>query len=137
MKGLKVVVDTDLLVDHVLGRGETKKTVRGALRRLMAEKFCYTTVFNAIEAFSFCETPEEVRTVEGVMHAMKILGLNGKSGKNVGNVFRGRAWNAGAGLAPLIAGLCMESRLPLVTNRPRRYRGIHGLRLISPSTLLT
>ena len=133
----KIVVDTDLMLDHLTGRYGTKKQGRSTLRQLMAECFCYTTVFNAIEVFSLCESRDEIQSVEDVMQAMKILGLNGKSGKNVGRVFRDANRQKNGGLAPLIAGLCIESRLPLVTNKPHRYRGIRGLRLMSPSALLT
>jgi predicted nucleic acid-binding protein len=120
----KVVIDTDLLLEHVAGTpgGPSK------LRRLMAQAFCYTTVFNAVEAFGLCVTERERRAVEETMSAMKILGLNAKHGKAIGALTarRGRA----ADLPLLIAGLCRESRLPLVTGRPERFRGLRGLEVI-------
>lgn len=118
----KVVVDTDLLIGHVAGMGPSP------LRRLMSATFCYTTVFNAIEAFSYCTTAEETQAVEETMHALKILGLNAKSGKNIGALFA--STHRVRDLQILAAGLCLESRLPLVTGRPAAYRRIGGLELI-------
>ena len=98
------------------------------LRKAESLFFCYTTVFNVIEAFSLCRSEEEIEAVESSMHALKILGLNGKSGKNLGLV---RAENRTVrDLDLLIAGLCMESKLPLLTGRPKRYTRVKGLRMI-------
>jgi predicted nucleic acid-binding protein len=118
----KIVVDTDLLIGHVAGKSPSM------LRRFMSASFCYTTVFNAIEAFSLCRTPEETQAVEETMNALKILGLNAKSGKNIGALFASA--RKSRDLQILAAGVCMESRLPLVTGRPAAFRGIGGLELI-------
>ena len=121
----KVVVDTDLLLEHVLRPASGGPS---RLRRLMSQAFCYTTVFNAVEAFGLCRTKQERRAVEETMSAMKILGLNAKTGKAIGAMTarRGRP----ADVPVLVAGLCRESRLPLVTGRPDRYRGMKGLEVI-------
>jgi predicted nucleic acid-binding protein len=37
----------------------------------------------------------------------------------------------------LVAGLCLESGLPLLTNRSRDFRGIKGLKIVRPETVLT
>ncbi|MCU0452857.1 MAG: hypothetical protein MUE68_04305 [Bacteroidetes bacterium] len=121
----RVVVDTDLLLEHVVG---AKDGGPSRLRRLMSQAFCYTTVFNAVEAFGLCRTERERKAVEETMSAMKLLGLNAKLGKNIGAMTarRGRP----ADLPVLIAGLCRESRLPLVTGRPEVFRGLRGLEVI-------
>ncbi|HAV23865.1 MAG: hypothetical protein A3H45_11265 [Ignavibacteria bacterium RIFCSPLOWO2_02_FULL_55_14] len=118
----KVVVDTDLLLSHVAAGGPS------ALRRLMSAAFCYTTVFHAIEAFGVCRTPKETAAVEDTMHALKILGLNAKSGKNIGMLFTSSTKRRD--LHALAAGVCIESRLPLITGRPAVYRGIGSLELL-------
>lgn len=125
----KVVVGSDILLDHLTqqynpaGKGSM-------LRRAMSLFFCYTTVFNAIELFALAQTEEEVEAVENVMHAMKILGLNGKSAKNVGPyVARARGRTSGD-MNALIAGLCMESRLPILTSQPKKFKGLGPLTVI-------
>ena len=126
----KVIVDTDVLIAHVLHEGSAASD----LRRLMGAYFCYTTVFNAIEAFSICRTDEEREAVERSMHAMKILGLNAKSGKNLGELFSGLRDRDG--LQVLAAGVCLESRLPLVSGRKKSYTGIAGLSVRTPNEAL-
>ena len=99
----------------------------------MSEFFCYTTVFNAIELFGICASDTEVAIVEDVMHALKVLGLNGKSAKSVG-AFLVKSGRTGVGhVEALIAGLCMESRLPLLTSKPRRYAGYKSLVVLTPA----
>lgn len=101
------------------------------LRQAMSGFFCYTTVFNAIELFSLCQTQRERLVVEHVMYSMKVLGLNGKSAKNLGEVFRRAGSKGMREHEALIAGVCLESRLPLLTARPQRYKGIRSLKLLS------
>jgi len=127
----KLVVDTDMLIGHITwtGGGEGSE-----LRRLMGKYFCYTTVFNAIEAFSLCRTEQEREAVQRSMQAMKILGLNAKSGKNLGELFSSAEGKRDLHL--LAAGVCTESRLPMVTSRPAAYNGIAGLQLLSPGEAL-
>ena len=99
--------------------------------------FCYTTVFNALELFSFCNTAKERRVVEDVMYSMKILGLNGKSAKNVGRYFSKLRARHLRDLEILIAGVCLESRLPILTGRPKRYEAIRSLHVVSADTMKT
>ncbi len=119
----RIVVDTDVLADHLVTRRHPS-----ALRVAMGERFCYATVFSAIELFAAANTPGEVRQIERTLSAMKILGMNGKAGKHVGLLVRKSGEHPGIG--QLIAGLCVESGLPLLTMRPGRYAGIKGLRII-------
>ncbi len=98
----------------------------------MAEFFCYTTVFNAAELFSLCRTKRELSAVEDVLYAMKVLGLNGKSAKNIATLLsRARALDM-RDLDALVAGVCAESRLPLLTAEPQRYKGLGALKVMTP-----
>jgi predicted nucleic acid-binding protein len=97
----------------------------------MSQLFCYTTVFNAIELFSLCESASERQVVEDIMHSVKILGLNGKSAKNVGMYLGQSRTRHLRDMEILIAGLCLESRLPILTGRPRRYRALRSLRVVT------
>lgn len=121
----KVIIDTDLIVEHVTG------SVGGGpsrLRRIMSQAFCYTTVFNAIEAFALCRSDVERQAIEDAMSALKILGVNARSSKSIGRSAEGR--NDAVDLQVLVAGVCRESRLPLVTGRPEKYRSMKGLELL-------
>ena len=121
----KIVVDTDLLLEHLVHR-------RGSsyLRAAMNNFFCYTTVFNAIEAFSAARSEKEIQAVDDAMSAMKVLGLNAKSAKVMGTLFLGNSVKRHRDLRVLIAGVCRESKLPILTLNPRRFSGIKQLRVI-------
>lgn len=119
----KIVVHTDVLFDHL-----TTADYPSALRIAMQKFFCYTTVFQAIELFAAAKTEVEVQAVEHCMAALKVLGMNPKNARRYGQLLAGkkstRAWNV------LIAGLCIDSRLPLLTDRTREFRGIAGLTIV-------
>lgn len=125
MSAAKLVVHTDILLDHL--RGADYPSV---LRRAMRLFFCYTTVFQAVELFAGMRTAEERMGAEDAMSAMKLLGLNPKNAPLYGTLFA-----AHPGLRPmdlLVAGLCIEGRLPLLTGRRKDFAGIGGLTLVSP-----
>jgi predicted nucleic acid-binding protein len=129
MSAPKIVVHTDMLLGHV--RGDRTPSL---LRKAMNLFFCYTTVFQAVEMFALAESHAEQRAMEDTMAAMKIMGLNPKQAARYGNLLA-RSRRADT-LAILIAGLCLESRLPLMTDRAVEFRGIAGLTIV-PARLLT
>ena len=131
MNPKKIVLDTDVILEHVTRNREMRSRRKSLMREAMLKCFCYTTVFNVIELFALCETEKQERTMEHVLGALKVLGLNGKSGKSLGSIIRRARRDEGRDLDALIGGLCLESKLPLLTGRRRSYRGIRGLRLLS------
>ncbi len=126
----KIVVDTDLLLEHLVHS-------EGAsyLRTAMNSFFCYTTVFNAIEAFSIARSEKEIQAVDDAMSSLKVLGLNAKSAKVIGNLFADSGSKRNRDLRVLIAGVCRESKLPILTLNPRRFSGIEHVRVI-PARLM-
>jgi predicted nucleic acid-binding protein len=130
VNGQRIVVDTDVLLEHLVHR-------EGAsfLRSAMNVFFCYTTVFNAIEAFSMARSEEEIQAVDDAMSGMKVLGLNAKSAKAIGKTFlKAKSKKQGA-FPTLIAGVCTESKLPIVSLNPKRFSGIKQLRVIPAEKL--
>lgn len=125
----KIVVHTDILLDHLAHRPPG----RSVLREVMSRMFVYTTVFNAIELFALARTKEESRTVEEALSALKILGLNAKHAPRYGDLFASQA--RGKALDLLTAGLCLESKLPLLTSAPGGFRAIRGLVVVTPAEL--
>ena len=123
MKVPKLVVHTDVILDHLTGN-----TSPSVLRLAMGMYLCYTTVFHAIELFSFARTEKEAQAVEDAMAGMKVLGLNPKNARRYGELRSTRrnmdSWNL------LIAGLCVESKLPILTDRKKHFAGVPGLVLI-------
>ncbi|HTY37109.1 MAG TPA: type II toxin-antitoxin system VapC family toxin [Bacteroidota bacterium] len=128
----KIVLDTDIILDHLThrtGPGGTSSTMREAMRKY----FCYTTVFNVIELFSLCATNRQRRAVEHALGALKILGLNGKSGKELGSILDAARGARRRDIDALVAGVCQQSRLPLLTGRPAKYGKVRSLTLVTPN----
>jgi predicted nucleic acid-binding protein len=126
----KLVIHTDVVLEHL-----TASTSPSVLRQAMSKFFCYTTVFNAIELFAIARSEPELKMVEDSMAAMKVLGLNAKSARTYGRILhqtrRRLEWKN-----ILIAGLCLESRLPILTSRKSDFRGIKGL-VVIPTHFVT
>lgn len=100
----------------------------------MGNYFCYTTVFQAIELFSLAKTEEEMQAVEDAMATMKVLGLNSKNARKYGELRSSKskisAWNL------LTAGLCLECKLPILTDRKSHFAGIAGL-IVIPTRMIS
>ena len=126
MKVRKIVVDSGIIAEHLV-----TETSPSLLRKLAREYFCYTTVFNAIELFSAARSENEIQAIDNAMAAMKVLGLNSKSAKNMAEHFL----QSKEVLTGLIAGVCIESKLPLVTPVPNCYKKFKSLEIIPSSTL--
>ncbi len=95
--------------------------------------FCYTTVFTAIELFVRARTAKEHKAVRDAMAAMKILGLNPKNAPLHAALFKKHRNRRQMDL--LVAGLCIESGLPLLTGRTDAFGTIRGLTVMAPDDL--
>jgi predicted nucleic acid-binding protein len=124
--GRKVIVHTDIILDHLLQRGSTPSL----LRRVLGVWFCYTTVFNAIELFSYTSGERERLAVRNALSPMKLLGMNAKGAPAYGELLRTRAGDGVLNI--LVAGLARESRLPVLTARPSDFPRIRGVRILLP-----
>jgi predicted nucleic acid-binding protein len=124
----KVVLSTELIAAHL--RGAESPSL---MRRAAGMFLCYTTVFNAIELFGMFPGRRGRSAVEDALGVTKILGLNARQAPKFAGLAeraaRADRWRA------LVAGLCIESRLPLVTLFPARYRRLPGVAVV-PADLL-
>ena len=128
----KIVVDTDIILEHLIhGDGAS------ILRMTMNTYFCYTTVFNAIEAFSMARSKKEIQAVDDAMSAMKVIGLNAKSAKSIGKIYSNDISVGKKVMPALIGGVCIESRLPIVTMNPKRFSRIKRLRVIPAQKIIS
>ncbi len=124
MKTRKAVLDTGLFAAHLTAAPAETTALRVALRTW----FCYTTVFNAVELFRGAGSARERRAIEDVLSAVKILGMNGRNAAKFA-----RLTDPGADavrLSALIAGICIEARLPLVTDRATEFDDYRKLRVV-------
>ena len=121
------MIHTDVFVEHLCG-GEHPSV----LRQTMSRFFCYTTVFQAIELFSLAKSEKERMAIEDSMAAMKIMGLNPKQARKYGELLA----SSKRVLNVLIAGLCMEGKLPILTDRKPDFKGMRGL-VVVPTRLIS
>ena len=128
MNAPKIVVHTDVFVNHLCGLEHPS-----VLRQTMSRFFCYTTVFQAVELFSFATSERERKAIEDSMAAMKIMGLNPKQARKYGGLLASSKRMQTLNI--LIAGLCMESKLPLLTDRKSDFKGMRGL-VVVPTRLI-
>ncbi len=123
----KIVVDSSIIAEHL-----TTVNAESILRKLSKEYFCYTTVFNAIELFAVSKNLKETQAIEDAMGSMKVLGINSKSAKNIASIVS----SSKRDFAALIAGVCIESKLPIVTLNPKRFSGTQKLPVYSIKDVL-
>jgi len=116
----KIVVDSSIIAEHL-----TTVNSESILRALSKEYFCYTTVFNAIELFAVSKSLKETQAIDDAMSAMKVLGVNSKSAKNIAAIVSSSKDDFSA----LIAGVCIESKLPIITLNAKRFVGIKKLKV--------
>lgn len=117
----KIVVDSSIIADHLITEQD-----ESILRGLSKEYFCYTTVFNAIELFAVSKSLKETQAIEDALSAMKVLGINSKSAKNIATVVSSTSRD----FSSLIAGVCIESKLPILTLNPKRFSRIKNLQVV-------
>lgn len=123
----KIVVDSSIIAEHII-----TVNIESILRTLSREYFCYTTVFNAIELFAVSNSLKETQAIEDAMNAMKVLGVNSKSAKNIATIVS----SSKSDFSALIAGICIESKLPIVTLNPKRFSGTKQLIVYSIKDVL-
>ncbi len=126
----RIIVDADIILGHLAGRSRPS-----VLRTVLGKVFCYTTVVQAAEVLSRARTAAEVRAALDALAPIKVLGVNSRSAVLLGNLM-GRGGVRDAGIA-VTAALSIESRLPVLTGRARRYAGIRGMRCISPRSAVS
>jgi predicted nucleic acid-binding protein len=124
----KVLLSTDIIAAHLRGIDSPSH-----MRRAAGLFLCYTTVFNAIELFGMFPGDRGRSAVEDALGATKLLGLNARHAPTIASLM-GRAGRADCWRV-LVAGLCIESRLPLVTAFPARFRRLRGLTVVSADLL--
>ena len=123
MSAPRLVVDADVILDHLRSTGGPS-----VLRRVAAEVFCYTTVFQAVEVFAAARSARQRDAAADAMAAMKILGMNPKNAPRYADLIVRHPRHRTVDL--LTAGLCLDSGLPLLTGRAKNFRNIAGLVVI-------
>ncbi len=128
VSGAAVVVDTDVLIDFLRGRGPGAALVE----RLMRERAVLTTVITHFELVQGSGDPKEQERIAPML-LERTLPLTAAASR-AGLISRElRARGASLATADLLqAGMCVEHGLALATKNVRHFTRVPGLDVISP-----
>lgn len=121
-----VLVETDVLAGYLIAPA----TAPSVLRLLLQSATCFTTFINAAELYSLPTNDEEQRMIERALFGLKILGASGRYAKTIGALLSSleTPGNIVDHRTAIIAGMCREGRLPVVTDsRYDVYSRIPGM----------
>lgn len=119
-----VVVDTDVAIDFLQGRGEGA----GVLRDLLGDGRALFTAITTFELHQGVRRTEDAMAVDALTVG-RTIGLTHLAARRAGEVGRALA-EAGTPIGPadtLIAGICLHHDLPLATNNRRHFERIPDL----------
>ena len=110
----KYLLETDILVDHLCN----EKNKSSFLIELMQKGICYTTVINASELFFAAISDDEIKNVQQVLTAMKVLGLNSRYSLAISR-YSQKVGNVREALFVAVAHI---NNLPVVTFNVNKFR---------------
>lgn len=129
----KIVLDTDILIDHVHGKA---RWIDDLLMGNRLELIIPTIVIAEYH------TAQELETVSGLEASRKYLviysiqDLTQPIAETLGTLFRRRSYPTGASTADLIiASTAITLRAPLATRNTAHFKGIPGLTFFQPEAL--
>ena len=124
---IEFLVETDILIDHLIQDDLSKLS---DLELAMMKGICFTTVINSSEMYFYSSTGKEKHAVDGVMMAVKVLGLHPRYSLNISEFFNKVASTRDA----MICSLAKINKLPILTAQISKYKD-SGIKIISPKEL--
>lgn len=120
------LVETDLILDHLTYKGSLKSDLEIA----MENGICFITAINASELFFTAKNEVEIKYINKVITALKVLGINSRYSLAV-NEFAG---NVSSVRDAIICATAKINKLPILTKDPDNYKST-GLNIIHPNEL--
>lgn len=124
---IEFLIETDILVEHLVHEDLSKLS---NLELAMTKGTCFTSAINSSEMYFHASTAEERNAVDGVMRALKILGIHPRYSLNISEFFNKVATTRDA----MICSLAKINKLPILTARIDRFKE-SGIKIISPKEL--
>lgn len=124
-----IVADSDVLIDALQGRQDMKERVARELR----SRSLGTTTVDAFELLSGARSPSSARHVKALIAALRILPVDLAAGEAAAEARRHlESSGTSMGMADyLIAGVCLERGLPLLTGNRTHFERVPDLVLAS------
>ena len=126
----ELFLDTDVFAGYLLHSGVHPPL----LERLASTAMLFTSVVNAAELLAAVRGDKERFLVESVLGGIHVLGFHQRYARRFGALADGRT-DARYLRDCMVAGCCLEARMPLVTGIPKRYRDFQHLTILDASEL--
>ncbi len=123
----RVIADTDVLIDLLLGVGAAAQVVRFASGSALA-----TTAVNVYELYRGCRSEEEREGLRTALRGVRVYPLNDQAARRAAEVDR-ELTRRGRGICErdtLVAGVALATGLPVLTANVEHFRRVVGLRVV-------
>ena len=121
-----IIADTDVLIDFLKNKGAAKEVAA-----LLKTGQLATTTLSVFELWVGAKTPDQIAHIETLLNALQIYQLNLAAAKMAGACHKNlQASKNEIGMADaLIAGICIENKVPLFTRNKKHFSRISELKL--------
>ncbi len=133
MDDTRLCLDTSLLIDYLKGREPAASAVEKAVK----ECTCYVTSITVYELlFGVARARKEIGE-QALLGVMIVLPLSDAAARRAANLHADLiSRNQDIGIKDvLIAAICLEEKLPLLTANDRHFSRISNLKIITPVRL--
>lgn len=122
MSNHRVVMEPTVFIEH-LRRTSPLRKMESVYSRLLLRFECYTTVINVYELYSGAKTEKKIAEADAILAPIKILSLRADYPKNIGllSVVLRRQNLDISEFDKLIAGICLENEMPIVTRNTEHF----------------
>lgn len=124
----EVFLDTDVYLKHLYGAKDS------VLLKCLSLFDCYTSVINASEVFSRCETKEQEEFAKQAFFGSGVLGIPYKYSVTIGKLLKSKTDFRDA----CMLAMAIETKLPVIsfTDMKAEYSEKFGIRFIQPQFVL-
>lgn len=128
----KLVLDTDILIDHVHGHA---RWIDELLERKTTELIVPTIVVAEYHTARELETPEGYASSHAYLLSFQIQDFTLTIAEHLGTILRKKTYIAGASIPDLIiAAIAVYLHAPLATRNTAHFRGIPSLTFFIPES---
>lgn len=135
MDNTPLCLDTNVLIDYLKGREPSSTAVEHAVKNYA----CHVTAITVYELlFGVARTKKEIGE-QALLGLMKVLPLSGSAAQQAAILHAELiSRNQDIGIKDtLIAAICLETGLPLLTTNSQHFARVAALQVFTPSALIS
>lgn len=123
-----ICVDTDIIIDHLIGKGTGVKT----FERIIKKEIPFTTHINRFELLCGARNDKEVEIINECLLGFTILPFDEPSSHEAARVYRElKAQGNLVGVRDiLIAGIALANDLIFATKNVKDFKNVQGLKIL-------